>query len=237
MSDLHFEYHKDRGKQFIDSLDPTGVDALILAGDIGEISVINGVIESFCAKYKNIIMVKGNHEYYNSNREDIIDNFASLEEQFPNFHLLNNKIFELDGKRFLGSTLWYPYVNYYLAREWMDFNTIKGLSSWVHIENEEAKKFFEDNLQEGDIVITHMLPSPQCIHKMYQGDPSNIFYVSNMEYLIEERKPARWFFGHTHKKVDLTIGDTKVRANPRGYVMFHETEEENGFDPNLKIDI
>src|SRR5450631_3269273 len=34
MSDLHLEMHADRGAEFIRSLDPTGVDVLVLAGDI-----------------------------------------------------------------------------------------------------------------------------------------------------------------------------------------------------------
>ena len=34
MSDLHLEMHADRGAEFIRELDPTGVDVLVLAGDI-----------------------------------------------------------------------------------------------------------------------------------------------------------------------------------------------------------
>jgi len=34
MSDLHLEMHADRGVEFIRHLDPTGVEVLVLAGDI-----------------------------------------------------------------------------------------------------------------------------------------------------------------------------------------------------------
>ena len=34
MSDLHFEMHADGGAELIRELDPTGVDVLVLAGDI-----------------------------------------------------------------------------------------------------------------------------------------------------------------------------------------------------------
>jgi predicted phosphodiesterase len=34
LSDLHFEFHADHGQSFVESLDPRGVDVLVLAGDI-----------------------------------------------------------------------------------------------------------------------------------------------------------------------------------------------------------
>jgi hypothetical protein len=34
MSDLHFEMHADGGAELIREVDPTGVDVLVLAGDI-----------------------------------------------------------------------------------------------------------------------------------------------------------------------------------------------------------
>ena len=34
LSDLHFEFHRDGGRSFVDSLDPGGIDVLVLAGDI-----------------------------------------------------------------------------------------------------------------------------------------------------------------------------------------------------------
>ena len=38
ISDTHCEFHRDNGKSFFDSIDNTGFDVLILAGDINNIT-------------------------------------------------------------------------------------------------------------------------------------------------------------------------------------------------------
>ncbi len=237
MSDLHLEYHDDNGKEFINSLDASDVDVLILAGDIGEIDVLGGAIEKFCAKYKKVIFVPGNHEYYGSDAGNVAFNFDEIAKKNSNLHILDNKILELDGKRFLGTTLWYPWVPPYQTQGWSDFKYVLRFGDWVWLENKKSVDFLTENLKENDIVITHYLPSPKCIAPKYKGDSSNVFYMTDMEDLIEERKPQMWFHGHTHIHVDIKIGDTRVIANPRGYTMFHETVEGNRFDDKLKIDV
>lgn len=237
MSDLHLEYHHDKGVEFIASLNSDNVDALILAGDVAEIDCLEGGIGLFCEKYKHVIMVPGNHEYYGSDAGSVWFNFEQISEKYRNFHLLDNKILELNGKRFLGTTLWYPYVSPNKSKDWSDFNYIRNFSDWVYEENKKSVDFLNENLKEDDIVISHYLPSPMCVDPKYAGHSTNCFFITNVESLIEERKPAMWFFGHTHRHVDVEIGKTRLIANPRGYTMFHESIEENGFDDALKIDI
>ncbi len=237
LSDLHLEYHEDEGAKFIESLNPEGVDVLVLAGDIAETEFLGAAIERFCAKYPKVIMIPGNHEYYGSDAGTVTFNFETIEESHSNFHLLDNKILELGGRRFVGTTLWYPFVAPHRTIKWSDFKYVRNLEDWIWIENKKSVDFLTDNVKENDIVITHYLPSPKCIAKKYKGDPTNAFYVTNMEALIEDRKPQLWIHGHTHTHVDIKIGETRVIANPRGYTMFHETVEENRFDDKLKIEV
>lgn len=239
ISDLHLEYHKDKGAAFIVSLDPTDIDVLILAGDISEINHINFAIEKFCEKYPVVLMVSGNHEYYTSDAGNVLFSFENLEEQFPNFHFLDNNIFELNGKRFLGTTLWYRFVNPALSWKWSDFRFINDFESWVYKESDKGIKFLEDNLKENDIVISHFLPSPKLIAPQHEGDPTNVFYVCNVEKLIEERKPSHWFFGHTHTAMDVKIGQTRLVCNPRGYINKNtqEPSENTGFNDKCVIEI
>lgn len=237
MSDLHLEYHDDKGISFIESLDADSVDILVLAGDVAEVKHLGQAIDLFCAKYPKVIMVPGNHEYYGSDAGSTLFELEAIEESHSNFHLLDNKILELDGKRFLGTTMWYPYVAPEKTFGWSDFRYISNFADWVFIENKKSVEFLTDNLKENDIVISHYLPSPKCIAAKYNEDPFNVFFLTNVEALIEDKKPALWVHGHTHMHVDCKIADTRVIANPRGYTMFHETVEGNGFDDNLKIDI
>ena len=69
MSDLHFEMHADGGAGFIRELDATGVDVLVLAGDItmaGQYEDLASVFGPLAQKYRHILYVPGNHEYYKS---------------------------------------------------------------------------------------------------------------------------------------------------------------------------
>ncbi len=71
---------------------------------------------------------------------------------------------------------------------------------------------------EGDIVITHYLPSFRSVHPKFAAEPTNCFFVCDVEDLIVERQPALWLHGHTHESADYQIGKTRVVCNPFGYV-------------------
>ena len=50
---------------------------------------------------------------------------------------------------------------------------------------------------------------------------------------IERYQPALWIHGHSHNGVDLTLGATRVLANPGGY----DAEENPAFNPALCVEI
>jgi predicted phosphodiesterase len=69
MSDLHLEMHADGGAELIRELDPTGVDVLVLAGDITAARYYENLERPFKAlahKYRHILYIPGNHESYKS---------------------------------------------------------------------------------------------------------------------------------------------------------------------------
>ena len=62
MSDLHFEMHADAGAKLIRELDPTGVDVLVLAGDITmarHYEDLTSVFKPLARKYRHILYVPG----------------------------------------------------------------------------------------------------------------------------------------------------------------------------------
>ncbi len=86
MSDLHFEMHADGGAGFIRELDPTGVDVLVLAGDITmarQYEDLASVFKPLAQKYPHVLYVPGNHEYYKSSPTDVARNLAKLTKKFP----------------------------------------------------------------------------------------------------------------------------------------------------------
>ena len=61
----------------------------------------------------------------------------------------------------------------------------------------------------------------------------NPAFASNLEPLIARYQPAPWIHGHMHNSVDLTLGATRVLANPGGY----DAAENPEYDPELCVEV
>lgn len=241
----HFPFHEDE-------LDTT----LIIAGDLGPIAY-RGLLELFlshmCSRFKYVIYVLGNHEFYGSEL-----NYTRTKIKsgmfFSNLYLLDDDIIELEGIKFIGSTLWTdmdkcsPIAMTTASRGLNDFHYIKiannekngtlspmdsynlHLASMSFIEKELNSDF------EGPIVIvTHHLPSELSIDPKYLGSPLNCCFASNLTNFIEKYsdKIVLWVHGHTHSSMDYFIDSTRIVCNPMGY-----SASENGdFNENLIIEI
>lgn len=221
MSDLHFEFHRDGGKSFVASL-PDGGDVLVVAGDIG--NVANGSFQRglshLAERFKDIVVVLGNHEYYGATPSDVA---AACRNLPANVHLLNRGTVTISGVRFVGCTLWYPDgpMNFAAEKGWSDFAAIKGARPFIYDEARKDAKFLRSTVRPGDVVVTHYLPSHACVAPNYRGNPTNIFFVHPVDDVIGDA--AVWIHGHTHDTVDKTLGDTRVVCNPFGYVHRGET--------------
>ena len=82
------------------------------------------------------------------------------------------------------------------------------------------------------VVITHHAPTPRSIAPRFHGNALNPAFASNLERLIVRYQPALWIHGHMHNSVDVTLGETRVVANPAGY----NRGENPGYDPALCIE-
>jgi predicted phosphodiesterase len=220
MSDLHLEHHRDGGAAFLDSLDPTGVDVLVLAGDIlqarSELRK-RAVLEAFAARYPQVLFVPGNHEYYGSTPSEVDRQLSSVE--IPNVHVLNPGVIVLAGQRFVGATLWFPPSVDEEEYRWLltDFRAIGGFYPWVHETHAAQRWFLEAQVQPGDVVITHHLPALDSIDPRFTEAPTNRFFWAQADDLVREKRARLWLHGHTHAHVDYVLGETRVMANPRGY--------------------
>ena len=228
MSDLHFEFHNDGGKSFVDSLDPSGVDALVVAGDMGTRICLDWGIKALCAKYPLVLYVAGNHEYYHTTREKVDESLDVLSYQLNNFVLFEDTTRTICDRVVLGATMWYRdhpmNAAYETSGNIGDFKYIGGnFKDWVYKQNEESLVYLEDQLSLGvDLVITHTLPSHLSVPAEYVGSDLNRFFVCDVEKLIYEYQPKLWIHGHTHDSCDYKIGNTRVVCNPFGYANIHQ---------------
>lgn len=67
LSDLHLEFYSEAGiSHVIGEICKTEADVLVLAGDISIIRepIYKTIFQMFSENYKNVVYVRGNHEYW-----------------------------------------------------------------------------------------------------------------------------------------------------------------------------
>jgi Icc-related predicted phosphoesterase len=238
LSDVHSEFHADGGRDFVRSLDPEGVDVLVLAGDIAVGPGIVSALSLFCERYREatVVYVHGNHEFYGADRASVVGWTREALRGNGNLVWLDGSVVEAGGHRFLGGPLWFRHdpAAASVKRGMSDFSEIRGFESWVYEENTRMLRLLESDLREGDIVVTHHLPTHQSVAAQYAGHPLNAFFVCDVEALIRERKPLLWMHGHTHASIDRVVGVTRVLCNPFGYAQW---ELNSGFEERLVVEV
>lgn len=165
-----------------------------------------------------MVLIAGNHDHYRVTREALRVVRNTLSE-LSNVHWLHDSLVEIQGKRFLGTPMWFrdsPW-NSSKASYLSDFDYIPDFHPWVYAENARAIRFLEDNVRRGDIVITHHLPTARSVAQRSERSELSCFYVCDMEYLIARTEPALWVHGHTHDSADYEFMGTRIVCNPYGY--------------------
>lgn len=214
ISDLHIEFRRDGGRAILAEL--PDADVLVVAGDLG-VDATNTAAWLYQAArhYEDVVYVLGNHEHYRS--VDELRAAIDLARLF-NVHLLDRSSVTIDGQRFIGATLWYPNSDRLLMfRKMMSDWGIPDFQRFIATAGEGDAQYICETIGRDDIVVTHMLPSRQCVAERFVGSPANMFFVHDVQPTIEWAQPKLWIHGHTHDRVDAQIGRTRVYANPMGY--------------------
>ena len=223
LSDLHLEFYKNPEK-VIEGLFTPNVDVLVLAGDVAVgLKNVETALWQFAAQYNQVIYVPGNHEYYNTNL-NILD-MISLPK---NVRMLNPNSVKIGDITFIGASLWTNFNNNPLAQETArsfinDFRVIKDFTPYkckelFNYHSSYIKQAYEA-IPGKKIIVTHFLPAVACISPRFRNEGLlNYYFANNMDGWIDSlNNVPYWFFGHTHDQVDVTIGETRLIANPYGY--------------------
>lgn len=246
MSDLHLDHYA--GDSFRPECEDEANTVLVLAGDIiGLTQRCHKTAVAFftdvCARYKRVVYVTGNHEYYGTSWEGAHWERTKLELAccLPGKELVMAEDFAMvtiDGQRLLLGTMWIPEpapgtpnitdaqaITRYKPRVFTNHRTFcEAMDAW---------------LQPTDIVVTHHLPSNESVAPQYCGDIYNAWFVApDMEDKIRKVQPKLWVHGHTHNSFDYFLGRTRVICNPRGYPNeMAKSGQEATFNPNLVVEI
>jgi hypothetical protein len=247
------------GNYEIPTLPTDSETVLILAGDIGMLEkpyTYQDFIEDACARFKRVLWVYGNHEYYRGNwpySADVADKLL-----IDNVNLTNGYRFVafVDDVVFIGDTMWTDYDKLDPMSMWdcqlrmNDHRLIrtgpvsepwrqKFLPQDAAQYHYTARDFIFNNVKQYSelgkkiVVVTHHAPSKQSIHEQYKFDSTNGAYASDLDELIEATDIKYWFHGHVHNSFNYMINKTNVIANPVGYF----TERNPEHNPTILLEI
>lgn len=199
-------------------------DYLIIAGDLGlnsNYKDVHALIkEETKDLFKDVLFVRGNHDYYTDLRVNDETDFIS------------NKYLEIvdNGVAIIGCTLWTPYSGqiYNELRYMNDFhlitnpdkdplifgNIFREESEWLR---QKCAKYKSKGLKV--VIVTHHNPRSYKIlpeHEIF----SNHLEVAKAYWADDELldiKPDLWVCGHIHTCIDTEYDGVRFVRNPIGY--------------------
>lgn len=242
LSDLHHEFMSAKEEKAQTYFEYRGEDVLVLAGDIasGSTNVMDSIKRFKAAGFPEVVYVPGNHEYYGTSFRDFNAKMALKVMQRDDVYFLNPGCVEIGDVMFIGAPLWTNFrgdIHAKLAAKSMitDFRLIRGFRP-EHAEtmfNEQfafIKQMYEMYPDHKKVIVTHFLPAVECIAPRFRGpDLLSHYFANDLGGWISNLSNTTWLFGHTHDKVDITIGDTRLIANPYGYFANETNKEFNDF--------
>lgn len=233
ISDTHLEFERNKQKFLRGEMDPPNedYDVVVLAGDIGSgFNGVNAFRERIPAK-KPIVFLPGNHCFYG--KDYAVMNIAFQHyKRDDNVFIMAPGQHEFDGVTIIGATLWsqctLPGYNTPLDafnRSISDFRVIKygtielfSVARMQDINRREAL-YIKNKLETAKgkkVVVTHFLPTIECIAPRWRGDALNPYFCNDLDDLVAEAD--LWLFGHTHERMDfISKTGTRLVSNPHGY--------------------
>lgn len=228
LSDLHLEIHG------FYSIEETGSDVIVLAGDIGTGTggLEWAIVEAERLKTP-IIYIAGNHEYYKREYHDTLQQMRLAATQCELIHFLESDEVVINGVRFLGTTLWtdYQVSNESQALSMLMCNNLINDHRLIRFDEEGFTTEHALKLHQGSVswlneklamphtdktvVITHHGPSKFSAHPEYGFDVLSGAFISDLDALIKHADA--WFYGHTHSSIDINVGNCRLVSNQRGY--------------------
>ncbi|MCG3150019.1 MAG: hypothetical protein PCFJNLEI_03486 [Verrucomicrobiae bacterium] len=242
LSDLHMEFGG------ID-LPKVDADVVILAGDTN--LGLAGVRWAKATFAMPVLMVLGNHEYYDNTFPRLIQTLKK-ECRGSQITILENSAVTMNDVTFLGCTLWSSFAgvpttmmsHILVARGMNDYRSIRRYPDFRKLQPADTIAAHQESvdwlgkacrLHDGKkkVVITHHAPSLRSVPDLPKYEVLAPGYATKLDALVEESNAALWVHGHIHVINDYLIGTTRVLSNPRGY----RHEPVPGFSPDLVIEV
>lgn len=252
VSDLHLEFPANRVWLKSSPVRPKA-DILLIAGDLCTLKQFDRIqpfIESFNRDFALVISTYGNHEFYGSNIESA---YPSETKQLSENHFrLNNAVYIHQDVRIIASLLWShipPQAEARVENSLNDYRFIykdgpRGTETHIRASDSNgyhdlSLSFIKETLASPfagkTVLLTHHLPSFQCVPEMFKGSELSTGFASNLDDLIlEHPEIALWAHGHAHDFDDRYVGETRMVRNPLGYV---DHKEQHDFKRDFVVEL
>jgi len=221
LSDLHIE----TGVLYpVESVIPHS-EVLVLAGDIGSfynVAPLVDFLEKISLKFKHVMYIPGNHEYYHSGNDrpetigTLLYKFKKAVAHLDHVHVMDRKIVNINGTVFAGATLWSDPYPHKRIPEFVNLNISVHEYADMHKRDLKWLDRVAEQVELPLVVITHHAPSKTLVKRSTFADLYDSFYASSIEHLRIFKKANVWVFGHTHNNIDKMIGNTRLVSNQSG---------------------
>lgn len=207
---------------------------LILGGDIGKISNENlkYFLDWCTTRYLKIFYICGNHEFYESEYNQVIKETRKLCSTYTNIYFLNQNVYLDDACIIFGCTLW-TNINTYLPN-YNDFKYIHNIdiNQWHQSDLNwliTMTNYYKNDVRK-KIVITHHMPSYELIEDKYIHSRYNCAFAnSDCDDIL--KLVDFWIYGHTHTPSIKRLMGCLCICNPLGY----QDENEYSMDCIFRV--
>ena len=235
-SDLHLEFAENTRYLRENPLAVTG-DVLVLAGDIGylgdKVSNKHPFWSWAADNYEQVIAIPGNHEFYGGFDIDNVHDGWSYAIR-SNVHYHYNAVISLGDTDLVLTTLW-GQIDFLKAVETMrrvnDFRYIRCEQKtwdWIRFNEEHFRCFhflngcIERSKAKHIIVVSHHVPAAALMAPEFQDSDLNGAFMVNLADYIKASPIEYWIYGHSHRNICKTVGNTVCVSNQLGYVAGRE---------------
>jgi len=268
LSDLHLETDASFA-----ATPAAGADLLVLAGDIGSYQKRrDGLVmdepdwglRRFSPLPQHggwptpVLFVPGNHEYDNLDWDEAHADLRRACDRLGIAWLEREKL-QIDGVRFIGTTLWSDYdalapagtteterlrlrekafraANFYLHK----MAGLRGGALFDAAAMRELALECQDWLREAlaqphdgpTVVVTHFAPTLHSADPRYGLAPGTAGFCNALDDLLP--LTDLWLHGHLHCATDVQVGRCRIVANPLGYA---RKGEQDDFRPTLTVNV
>lgn len=236
-ADLHADVWQKHGSDLLSLAEPffSDLDMLVVAGDLAsdpgrEWPRILDRLSRMIAPSK-ISIIPGNHDYWGWRLDNDSGLRAICDAAGVNF--AQKHTIKIGDIRILCCTLWTDFnlLSHQNAAmtvaqsEMFDYRAINPFRNGRRPTPADTVRIFEDHVHwlEDELsspfhgstfVVTHHAPHPDVVGDLDRRTPA---FVSDLSGLIRRHQPTGWLFGHTHRSLEASDGQTLIRNVSFGY--------------------